>query len=123
MKQFSSAQLEFLKQISLQEKEDDWLRILGYSEIIEKKSNGKIIGLAGVTKRYFLIPSLFIAVSKNERGEGVASEILSNLLKKWKLPLFLTYYKKKSHLEQFYSKFGFRKILPWFGKRILCIKV
>jgi len=123
MKNFNPAQLEFLKTISMQESERDWLDIPCFTEIVEEKKNGKIIGLAGVTKRYFLIPSLFIAVLESERGSGLASRLLDSLLKKHKGILFLTYCRKKPYLKEFYSKSGFKKLIPWFGQRVLCIKL
>lgn len=123
MHAFSDEQVKFLKEISAQEKESDWVRIPGYVELVERIVDGKIIGMAGVTMRYGIIPSLFIAVSSKSRGGGIASNLLRDLLKKWRMPMFLTYYARKTFLGEFYGKFGFRKIIPFPGGRILCLRL
>lgn len=122
MESFNPHQKQFLEEISKQENEDDWVRIPGYVKLVEKKIDGKVVGLAGVTLRYKIIPSLFIATSAHIHGKGVGTELLGSLLQEWKGPLFLTYYQKKTHLGKFYGKFGFKKIFPWFGKRNFCVR-
>jgi len=122
MYKFNSSQFEFFKKISETEHESDWLKIPGYLLISEKRMGSKLVGLAGVTLRYWFIPSLFLAVSKENRNLGVASILLADVVAKWKKPIFLTFYSDKSFLLSFYTKFGFKKIIPWFGKKILCIK-
>lgn len=119
MQHFNSEQHQFLQGIAKNEKENDWLQIPGYIALVEKKVNGKVVGLAGITLRYVIIPSLFVAVSPKHQGKGIASELMQQLIHKWKKPLFLTHYKHKTHLNAFYEKFGFKKIMEWSGGRIL----
>ena len=105
MKQFNEEMKEFLKKIEFQENELDWRYIPGYKVITEERyplghlrEQNKIIGIAGVTIRHFVLPSLFIAVDKKYRGKGIATKLIKAVLNKWRLPLFLTYYKNKPFL-------------------------
>ena len=119
---FDADQKKFLQQISQDQDELDWVQIPGYVSIAEKRVRGAITGMAGVTIRHGIIPSLFIAVAPAHRGKGIASELMTSLLSQWKGIMFLTYYRKKTHLGPFYASFGFKKIIDWPGGRVLCVR-
>lgn len=123
MQSFTPAQQSFLEEISKHENEADWINIPGHVALVEKKTGGKIVGLAGVTMRYGILPSLFIAVSHTQRGKGTGSELMNELMSQWKGIMFLTYYRKKEFLGTFYGKYGFKKIIHWKGGRTLCVKL
>lgn len=120
---FSVEQKAFLKDIGLDRGEDDWGNIRNYAVIVEKRKEKELLGLAGVTFRYKILPSLFIAVKKNFRKKGIGTKLLKKLLSVWMFPLFLTFYKKNSFLKKYYAKFGFRVLLSSWGKnRVLCVR-
>jgi N-acetylglutamate synthase-like GNAT family acetyltransferase len=123
MRPFTPEQQSFLETISAQENESDWINIPGHVALVEKKIAGKIVGMAGVTMRYHILPSLFIAVSHTQRGRGTGLELMKQLMGQWKGILFLTYYRKKEFLGTFYGKYGFKKIIHWKGGRTLCVKL
>lgn len=80
-------------------------------EKIEK--NGKIIGLAGIIIRYYIIPSLFVCVAKSYRGKGYGSLLVNRVLKKKKIPVFLTVGVNNIAAQKIYKKSGFFTIMPW----------
>lgn len=124
MNDFNVKQKAFLSEIGLGLGEPDWDNIPGYAALIEEYKESQLIGLAGVTFRYKILPSLFIAVKKEFRKKGIATKMLAKLLSMWRYPLFLTYYKKNSFLKEYYGQFGFRVLLSSWGKnRVLCVKV
>ncbi len=124
MKHFNVKQKVFLSEIGADRGEDDWDNIPGYAVIVEEHDNGELIGLAGVTFRYKILPSLFIAVKKSERKKGIGTKLITKLLQHWNYPLFLTYYKKNAFLKEYYGQFGFEVLLSSWGKnRVLCVKV
>lgn len=123
MKLFNIEQKDFLNKIGIDRGESDWKNIPGYVSIVEEYNDNQLIGLAGVTFRYKILPSLFIAVKKEFRKKGIGTKLLTKLLQKWKYPLFLTFYKKNSFLKKYYGQFGFQVLLSSWGKnRVLCIK-
>ncbi|MEM0360837.1 MAG: flippase-like domain-containing protein [Candidatus Diapherotrites archaeon] len=80
---------------------------------IEKKIGGQLVGIAGISVRYGFIPALFLAVDEKHRSKGIGTELVKELLKKKKGPVFLTVTRHDSPQLSIYKKNGFRKLMNW----------
>ena len=100
---------------------DDNLHV--YTMIKRVHDNGSLVGIAGVTFRYKILPSLFLGLAASHRGQGRGKELLAAVLNEWKKPLFLTVYKDNVPALALYRKSGFRKIMGWGKQKILMVRL
>ena len=61
-------------------KRSDIEKIFSYSFLIdERNKKGELIGFAGVTNRYFVFKTVFLAVKKEYQGKGIGLKLFDKL--------------------------------------------
>jgi len=80
---------------------------------VKEKKKGKLVGIAGISVRYAILPSLFLAVDQKHRKKGIGLKLVKEVLKRKKGILFLTVAYSNKPALKIYSKCGFKKIGPW----------
>ncbi len=82
---------------------------------IEKREyhRKKLIGIAGVMKRYKFLPSFFLVIHPKWQGKGIGTKLAQECIKKWDSPAFLTVAKDNVAAKTVYKKLGFHKVCNW----------
>jgi GNAT superfamily N-acetyltransferase len=81
--------------------------------VIKGYEKGKLVGIAGINRRYLIFNALFVAVADGRQGKGYGTLLVKEVLKRKKGPLFLTVWHKNRAARKIYDKEGFKKICRW----------
>ena len=73
----------------------------------------KLAAFAGIVKYHLIFPCFTVAVAPEYRNRGIGTKISSDVVNKWKGPIFLTVLKNNKSAIKIYEQLGFKKICTW----------
>lgn len=85
--------------------------------LMERNSQGELIGLAGIVKRHHLFNSVFLVVKKEYQGQGIGKKLFARLWESQSTKPLLTFYKDNLPAKKIYKKYYW--FLPYLNNKWL----